>query len=320
MVLRYIHLSWRARGERERDVGPIKKIITRFRGTSSSPNFDAPRSRKQTGVSLTSRMNFPFTFYLLDANTRKPCKRHYSNIADISRRPKIITVFPTFERRVFQALFFFLFYIAWLFSGDKSRTYTLYPDGNFVSPFTTNATRSLPEAVDWVISAPLSVAICHDVYKSGLILNGIKFSLSLSWSHARFAQPLLALAIPENRLSLFFILLARTHALSTILNTLTLLYQRLSLAVKPYLANCHSFSAFQRSCREVTGVNVLHTYIYIYICMYMYIYLHICFYTLYVYSTIKKIASIEPIEYPCHHHGRQWQLFSHETCDLRAAV
>jgi len=48
-VLRYVHVSWRARGERERDAGPIKKIITRFRGTSSSPNFDAPRSRKQTG-------------------------------------------------------------------------------------------------------------------------------------------------------------------------------------------------------------------------------------------------------------------------------
>jgi len=48
-LLRYVHVSWRARGERERDAGPIKKIITRFRGTSSSPNFDAPRSRKQTG-------------------------------------------------------------------------------------------------------------------------------------------------------------------------------------------------------------------------------------------------------------------------------
>lgn len=49
MVLRYIHLSWRARGERERDAGPIKKIITRFRGTSSSPNFDVAALQKANG-------------------------------------------------------------------------------------------------------------------------------------------------------------------------------------------------------------------------------------------------------------------------------
>lgn len=129
MVLRYIHLSWRARGERERDVGPIKKIITRFHGTSSSPNFDAPRSRKQTGVTSTSNDFFSFSFYFLDANTRRPCKRHYSNIADISRRPKIIPVsffipleFPPLRRVPFIS--------------------------NEISPFTTNATRSLPEAVD----------------------------------------------------------------------------------------------------------------------------------------------------------------------------
>lgn len=62
MVLRYIHLSWRARGERERDAGPIKKIITRFRGTSSSPNFDAPRSRRRTGV-MSTFLSFLFFFF-----------------------------------------------------------------------------------------------------------------------------------------------------------------------------------------------------------------------------------------------------------------
>jgi len=63
MDLRYVHLSWRARGERERDAGPIKKIITRLRGTSSSPNFDAPRSRKQTGVTSSYFISF-FSLFL----------------------------------------------------------------------------------------------------------------------------------------------------------------------------------------------------------------------------------------------------------------
>lgn len=61
MVLRYIHLSWRARGERERDVGPIKKIIIRFRGT---PNFDAPRFRRRTGAAFERIPSFLSFFFL----------------------------------------------------------------------------------------------------------------------------------------------------------------------------------------------------------------------------------------------------------------
>lgn len=105
-------LSWRARGERERDAGPIKKIITRFRGTSSSPNFDAPRSRKQTGATSCDFFFSLFIFFFLDANTQRPCKRHYSNIADIPRRPKIIPISfrflkdETFTSSVFQKLLY----------------------------------------------------------------------------------------------------------------------------------------------------------------------------------------------------------------------
>lgn len=110
--------------------------------------------------------------------------------------------------------------------------FSFIPNAISLLPFTTYATRSLPEAVDWVISAPLSVAICHDVYKSGLILKWYKLPRR-SRNRARDSHShALALAIPKGWLSLFFTLLARTHtrthtlSLSITLNTLALLYQR----------------------------------------------------------------------------------------------
>lgn len=215
MVLRYIHLSWRARGERERDAGPIKKIITRFRGTSSSPNFDVAALQKANGWWCRVVSFFSFFF-----GQREEYKRHYSNIVDIQKS------FRSFRRLKNVHLFLWsskLFY----------------------------ATRSLLEAVDWVISAPLSITICHDVYKSGLILNGINLLVALV-----IAQPRSHSRNPRRSAvtSLF------SHALTRSLSPSTPLpyhlqhplpYQRLSLAIKPYSANCYSFLPFNEALEKL---------------------------------------------------------------------
>jgi len=122
-----------------------------------------------------------------------------------------------------------------------------------------------------------------------------------SHSHA------LALAIPEDRCHpscTSHILYHSQHSYVTLSATFFSSYRILLF-----------FSVFQRSCREVIGAIVLYN-IYLYIHIYVYIFIYLFLYFICIYSTIKKIASIEPIECPCHR-GRQWLLFSHEMYDLR---
>lgn len=94
--------SWRARGERERDAGPIKKIITRFRGTRARlrRRISMRRAPESGRAAMSRDKSLPFFPFLLplDTNTRGPCKRRYSNIAasqDVQKSSRLSDVWKT---------------------------------------------------------------------------------------------------------------------------------------------------------------------------------------------------------------------------------
>lgn len=97
------------------------------------------------------------------------------------------------------------------------------------------------KTADLLISVLLSVAICHDVYKSELILNG-KISSSILDDRTRNSHSH-ALARNLGNIRLFPFISLLSHALRSLLslNAITLLYQQFSLAAKPYPAHCYSF-------------------------------------------------------------------------------